>query len=201
MGLGTSGNGKIYVKVVSGQMAIRVSEGTPGAVSRVLQGGDSKGKLVHEQHYQFIDGKISGINVEVKSFGKFINIEIDNKYRLSIPWKSSMKRNIVSQMPNVNFASLVRIVAFSDKKNVKKNVVLIYQADEMVKFEYTKVNPNGLPEAVEKTVLGEKKLDYTAVEEFLYNALQTQIARFNEENGIAVEEVSEDDQEPSAEDF
>lgn len=199
MGLGTSGNGKTFVNVVGGKLAIRVTEGTPGAVSRVLQGsGDSKGKLVHEQHYQFLDGKLTRISYEVGTYGKHIKLEIDDKYLLTVPWKSSMKRNIVSQLPNVNFASQVRIVAFQDKDNVKKNVLLIYQGEEMVKFQHTKATPNGLPEPIEIVDLGETKLDYKPVEEFLYKVLQEQISRFNEENDIVVEDSAD---EPGADDF
>jgi len=198
MGLGNSGNGKTFVQVVGGMMAIRVSEGTQGAVSRVLAAGKNQGKLVYEQHYQYLDGKITGITYDVKDFGAFINIEIDDKYILSVPWKSSMKRNIVSQLPNVDFSSQVRINAFSDKTDAKRNVLLVKQNGENVKFQHTKDEPNGLPLPVETVELGKKKLDYKKVEEFLYNVLQAQIGRFNEENGIEVEPAND---EPSADDF
>ena len=194
MGLGNMGNGKVYVQIVDGKLAIRVSQTTEGAVSRVLSKGVNEGKLIYEQHFQFIDGKITNLTYETKPvFGASIKVEIDNKYIVSVPFKSSMKRNLVSQLPNIDYASPIRINVFLDKENSKKNVMLIYQNNEMIKFEYTKADPKGMPQPAEILVLGEKKLDYSKVEEFLYDALQSQIARFNEENGIEVEAEVEPD--------
>lgn len=199
MGLGNSGSGKTYVQVVDGKLAIRTNKGADGAVERVLTKGVNEGKLIYEQHFQFIDGKITGLTYEVKPvFGASIKVEIDDKYIVSVPFKSSMKRNLVSQLPNIDFSLPLRINVFLDKENAKKNVMLVYQNNEMVKFAHTKTDPNGLPQPVETIILGEKKLDYTKVEEFLYNVLMAQIARFNEENGIEVEAVEE---EPNGEDF
>ena len=199
MGLGNSGNGKTYVQVVNGKLAVRVSKGVAGAVERVLTKGINEGKTIFETYHPYIDGKITKLTYETKPvFGASIKVEIDEKYIVSVPWKSSMKRNLVSQLPNIDFSLPLRINVFLDKENAKKNVMLVYQNNEMVKFAHTKTDPNGLPQPVETTILGEKKLDYTKVEEFLYNVLMAQIARFNEENDIEVEAVEE---EPTGEDF
>lgn len=195
MGLGNSNGGKTFVQVVNGKFATRVGESTPGAVSRVLSAGKNQGKLVYEKHYEYLEGKITNVSYKVLPFGAFINLEIEDKYELSVPFKSGMKRNITCQLPNVDFSLPIHIRAFLDKTNAKKNVVLIHQNGKSIEFAHTKANPNGLPEPVETTELGQKKLDYSAVEEFLYNVLQQQIARFNEENGIVI------DDEPSEEDF
>lgn len=194
MGLGSYGTGKVYVQVYNGTLVIRAKEDTPGAVSRVLAAGINQGKMIFETQHPFIEGKITGLSYEVKDFGAFIKIEIDDKYVLSVPFQSSMKRNIVSQLPNVNFALHVKIDCFLDKQNAKKNVLLIKQNGAGVAFAYTKVSPNGMPEPVEIVKLGEKKLDYTKVEEFFYDALQKQITRYNTENGVEVDE-------PDASDF
>ena len=193
MGLGNSGSGKVFIRVINGKLAIRVKEGTSGAIQRILTAGDNEGKVVYEQHYKFLEGKITKLSYEVKSFGAFIEIEVDDKYVLSVPFKSSMKRNIVSQLPNVNFALPVKIMAFQDKET-SKNVLLIHQNDVKVKFAHTKDNPNGMPTPVEKVELGQKIWDYSAIEEFMYNTLLVQIARFNQENGI---EVESDEPDPS----
>lgn len=192
MGLGNGSGNKTYVSVVGGRLAIRVKEGTPGAIQRTTKDN----KVVYEQQYQYLDGKITHISYDIKPFGAFINVEVDGKYVLSVPFKSSMKRNVISQLPNIDFAKDIKVTAFQDKDK-KKNVILMYQDNEMVKFQHTKENPNGLPEPKEVVKLGKKEWDFSEVEQFMYDVLQQQIARFNKENGIEVAT----EEEPDGNDF
>lgn len=183
MGLeGNVNGGKKFVNIVGGQFTIRATEGTEGAVKRILTAKGYEGKIVHELQFPRLRGRITNIEFKKGNFGEVIEISIidDQQYILQIPWNSSMK-NVITRLPNVSYKEEVVFSAFKNDK--EQNVLLVYQGkgedgrDIIVPSAHTKDAPNGMPPATESTVRGEKKLDFSDVEEFLYGLLQGEIQR------------------------
>jgi len=192
MGLESNNNsGKKYVTVVAGNLTIRVSAGTQGAVQRQLTAGDNKGKVVNELQFPRLRGMITKLAyVQKENFGEFVEITVtdDQDYLLQLPWNSGMKTSILTRLPNVDLSKEVCFNAFADTEKENRNVLLIYQGktddgkDKLVPVAYSKDNPNGMPQAKKTMKLGKPSWDFSEVEEFLYGVLQAAITKVQELN-------------------
>ncbi len=198
MGLNKNkGNGK-FLGVTNARISLRVPEGTEGAVERKITRGKNEGKSVYELMFDSIDGYIVGGKVERKEIGGAVIESIVLKikdgseiFNLNIPWGSKMRDALVKSLPNIDVTKPVEVVVFPDKED-KSAVLLLKQSGENVKWHYTKDNPNGLPQPVQKTVKGVKKWDFSETETFLWNAAEEWFEQFQgDEAPEQQEEVDE----------
>jgi hypothetical protein len=173
MGLGNSNEGgKKFVTIVGGKWTLRVPEGTPGAVVRVLEKGPNAGKEIHELYYDHIDGELVGGIIKQGQFGTDICIDLKDgeTYTVQIPMESQYFSQFAKMVPNIDPTKPLYLGLGYDKER-GKNFLYGKQNGETVHSAYTKDNPNGMPPPVEKMVKGVKKWDFEAQENFLYEVV------------------------------
>jgi len=67
---GTRVKNLTYLSFVGGQLRERVEEGTKDAKSREIEKGPNKGKVIWEVAFDWIEGKLSGMEVDPGDYGK-----------------------------------------------------------------------------------------------------------------------------------
>lgn len=167
-GLGTRSNAqRTFVNLVNGKFAVRVKEGTEGAVTRQ----NANKVTVHELLYDTLEGRIKSVEKEVGD--KFVNWKIDFEvgdeiYVLSLPYSGRATNSILHRLPNVDFTKDVLLEAYfftGDEKGrlyeKPRTYVGVKQAGEKVPPYFvldptTKTYSNGLPE-LEKVFRGGKE--------------------------------------------
>ncbi len=174
MGLESRAEGK-YLTILGGKFSIRVPEGTEGAVART----NKIGKLVHEKFYEKFTGKLVSIKVTDGTYGKSWNFGFKDKediYTLQLSYSNSFATAFLKMLPNIDLSKDMTVspsVKEVDGKN--KSSLFVNQDGKPIKHAFTKDNPNGLPQMVEKVVKGQKVWDDTDRIEFLYAMVQKDI--------------------------
>lgn len=183
MGLKKRGTNKTFMTIVGGEFCIRVPEGTEGSRERKLTAGKNEGKTISELTYCEIAGMITDINYSEKDFGSFIEITIkdEKEYMLQIPWGSfSLRDSFIKRLPFVDPKKETIFTVFPDKET-GRSVFLVGQDGNFLKCKYTKDEPNGMPQPIEKQVRGRVSWDFTDCENFLFDVLKEEMKRFNSE--------------------
>lgn len=179
MALGNN-NSAIYLTIADGKIVRRFKDKTSNSKERVLQRGPNAGKIVHEEHYDFVQGIIKDIQVkDSKDYGKNWNVVIEDEgetYILQMDYSGGYSSAFLKMLPNVDLESHVKIspkITIDGEK--KKASLFIMQHGEAVKWYYTKDNPNGLPELEQKKVKGKVVYDDSDIMEFLEKMVNTEI--------------------------
>jgi hypothetical protein len=161
---------KIFLKVVGGKIAQKVSEGTLGAVART----NKNGEVVHEQYYNAIEGWIESIEFKPsKEYGNSYDVTIrdtDQVYVLNMGCSGRVTNGLLGRIPNIDLDSKMefRVFTIKDKVTLKdKQYSSVYQNGVKVEPFYTKDTPNGLPPMVQVKVKGELVWDDSDQIEFL----------------------------------
>lgn len=173
---------KTFVAILSGagKFAIRADKDTEGAVARDISKGPNSGKTVYELLYSELSGQIVNISYTKKDIGAQIEVTIEDngRYVLQIPWASRVRDQFIKRIVNTDLTTKVTFKVFSDKDSGRP-VFLIEQLGAYVPMSFTKNNPCGVPQPVQKIVRGEKSWDFTEVENFMFDRLQEVIANFS----------------------
>ena len=183
MGLKRKGTNKTFITIVGGEFCIRVPEGTEGARERKLTAGKNEGTMISELTYSEVSGMITDLKYSEKEFGSFIEITIkdDKEYMIQIPWNSfGIRDSFLKRLPFVDEKKETVFTVFPDKET-GRSVFLVSQDDDFIKCKFTKDEPNGLPQPIEKQVRGRITWDFSECENFLYNVLQENLPRFEAE--------------------
>jgi hypothetical protein len=173
MGLGNNNQmSKRFITIVGGKFTLRVPEGTDGATMRVLTKEGYEGKEVWEKYFDHVDGMLVGGELHEGKFGTDLCLDIkdDVIYTVQIPVNSPLFEQFAKCVPNIDPTNWLFLGLGYDKGR-DKHFLYIKQGknhDVSVHSAYTKDNPNGLPPAVEKKVMGKIKWDFEAQKEFLY---------------------------------
>ena len=197
MALGNSNSGgKQFVTIVQGKFTLRCPEGTDGATMRVLTKEGYEGKQVWEKYFDHIDGMLVGGELHEGKFGTdlCLNIKDDQVYTVQIPVNSVFFEQFAKCVPNIDPTNWLFLGTGFDKER-DKHFLYIKQGkahDVAVHSAYTKDNPNGLPQAVKKTVMGKTKWDFEAQKEFLYGNVVDFLGMIGEETASAVVPADED---------
>lgn len=174
--------GTDYWTVSGGNIVKRVDEGTPGAISRALEKGDNKGKLVWEIHEEAYEGKIRSVYVD-----KSDNPQYDDKLcirfgkaTVQMPVTSQHALSVICKLRNINLEEPILFEPYKMAKQGKPgkyNVgVVIRQNGEKVKNHLDPSKDGDLPELEQKKRAGKIEWDSTARDNFLYEHLVEWIA-------------------------
>ena len=155
------------IKIVQGSFRLEVPAGTENAVERI----NKLGATVNELAFNSLNGKITRFDIEDTKFGKQIKlcIQDDKDYYLSLGYADSLTVSIYKMLPNVDPSKGISL-ELSRKMGddgKERTSIFIKQNGENVKWAYTKVNKNGLPDMVKIRVNGKEEWDKTAQLDFL----------------------------------
>lgn len=178
MGLGNNNNA-IFLNIADGKIIRRFQNATKDSKERVLAKGPNAGKTVHEEHYSFVEGMITDIATKDSDYGKSWIVTIDDngeKFVLQMDYSGGYSSAFLKALPNVDLSQKVKL---SPKMTIegdkKKTTLFINQRGAAAKHFYTKDNPNGLPQMVQKKVKGKMQWDDSEMMEFFENMVNTEI--------------------------
>jgi hypothetical protein len=157
----------IYLSIQSGKIAHRVTEATSTSKSRTLDDG----KVIHEELYDSLEGKITGISFKDGNFGQQLLIQVEadgQRATLQMPLSSSPASGFLKALPNINPTELVK---FSPKMQEvdgkRKTSLFLSQGGKGVKWFWTKDNPGELPSMKKIKVKGKETWDDSEQIEYL----------------------------------
>lgn len=197
MGLETvSSTSNTFVTIVRGLFTIRLPDGADDtrAVERTLEKGPNAGKTVKELQFNKLSGKVVSASIDKSDFGTNIMFNVEDggdSYKLQIPVDSKFFGQIVKRLPNFNLDSDDTEFHMGYDSEHDKPFMYLRQDGVTVPMAYTKDNPNGMPKPVEKTVKGEKKLDFEKQENFLFDVATEFVGKFDGSTG-AKDEYQDD---------
>lgn len=174
-GLGNSSRAT-FINIIGGKFAVRVKEGTEGAVQRINKNGDA----VYELQYDHFTGYIKDLYVvNTEKVGKQYNIKLTtsngDEYVWTTPYSNPYTKAFLKMLPNVDFTKVVKITPSSKEVEGKRNNTLFMSQDNnIVKHAYTKDTP-GYPELEQLMVKGQLTWDDTKQMQFLENVVETQV--------------------------
>lgn len=178
MALGNN-NSAIYLNVADGKIVRRFQNATKDSKERVLAKGPNAGKVVHEEHYSFVEGKIVDIQTKDSEYGKSWLVTIqdgEEKYILQMDYSGGYSSAFLKALPNVDLSSKVKL---SPKMTIegdkKKTTLFVNQHGAACKHFYTKDQPNGLPQMKKIKVKGKDQWDDSDMMQFFEDMVKNEI--------------------------
>lgn len=166
-GLGMSNSGLVYLQIRGGKIVRPVKNATEKSVSRE----NKAKKLVHEEFYDNITGKIVSVTTKANEYGKFWVVKLDangKMYNIEFNYSGGYASTFLKALPNVNLNDLVTITPQQMVDGDKtKSVIFMWQNDKAIKHYFTRDNPNGLPPLKKIKVKGVDSWDDSDMMEFL----------------------------------
>lgn len=201
MGLGNNNNA-IFLNIADGKIIRRFQNATKDSVERTLTKGPNAGKVVHEEHYSFVEGMIVDISTKDSDYGKswLVTIQDGNeKFVLQMDYSGGYSSAFLKALPNVDLSQKVKLSPkMTMEGDKKKTTLFINQGGTAAKHYFTKDNPNGLPQMVQKKVKGKLTWDDSDMMEFFENMVNTQILPQLKSYKAVASEVEEVEQEEDA---
>ena len=199
MALLSKGKAGIYLSIQSGKIAQRITEPSSTSKSRTLESG----KVIHEELYDTLEGKITGIQFKDGEYGTQLIISLVNDEdvaHLQMPLSSSPASGFLKALPNVNADELVRFKPKMEEKDGKRKTSLfLSQNGQGVKWYWTKDNPGDLPSMKKIKVKGKEtwddsdQIDY--LKAYVTDTFLPKIGKSKTDNTPAVE-TDDDDTTP-----
>lgn len=159
MALLSKGKQGIYLSIQSGKIAQRIAEPTSTSKSRTLESG----KVIHEELYDTLEGRITGIQFKDGDYGQQLIISLENEgdiAHLQMPLSSSPASGFLKALPNVQPEALVKFKPKMEEKDGKRKTSLfLSQGGQGVKWYWTKDNPGELPPMKKIKVKGKETWD------------------------------------------
>jgi len=172
MGLKNYSEGGIYLSIAEGKLVRQFKDAIKDiTVSRI----NKNGKTVHEQKFDYIEGKITNLRTNINDYGKQWIVELTddeaNIFKINIMYSSRYANSFLRCLPNIDLSKSVKLQPWSliDKKDPTKTVTGITMWQDNIKIEpfYTKEVPNGCPPMVQVKFKGELKWDSSDLDAFL----------------------------------
>lgn len=182
MGLNESTqSGSVFVNIVNGSFARRVTPETPGAKKRVIEKKDGSKKEVHELYYRDLTGNITDATIDSTDFGDQLKIFVDDlgeKFIVSMSLSSREAKSFMCCLKNINMDDAVTLFPFNFEGDDKRVIGLnVYQGatssgeriDKSLKVQpyFSRETPNGLPQVPDGADTDEFKLVMKQQEIFL----------------------------------
>ena len=174
MAVGNSSNAAFY-NISNGKICRQFKSPTKDSKERV----NMNGKTVHEEHYDYIDGIITDIQIRDGDYGKSWNINLDDDGQqqvLQMPYSSGYSNSFLKTLPNVDLNSKVKLIPKLTVENDKKKTTLfVNQNGSAIKWAFTKDHPGDLPQLKQIKVKGKITWDDSDLMEFLENMVKNDI--------------------------
>ena len=184
-GLGTAQSGTTFLQIRGGKIVRPVKEATEKSVSRE----NKAKKIVHEEFYDSITGKILSVSTKSNEYGKFwvIKLEANSKmYNIEFNYSGGYASTFLKTLPNADLSQLITIAPKSIIDGDKtKSVIFLNQNGKGLKHYFSKDNPNGLPPLKKIKHKGVETWDDSDMMDFLENYV-TKLFN-NEEPNVEVE--------------
>lgn len=171
-GLKNYGGGGIYLSIAEGKLVRTHKEAIKDVTTSRI---NKNGRTVHEEKFDYIEGKLSGLRVNINDYGKqYVLTIIDdesNKFFINIMYSSRYANSLLRCLPNIELNSSVKLQPWSliDRKDPTRTVtgITMWQHNKKIEPFYTKEQPNGCPPMTQVKFKGEMKWDSTDLDEFL----------------------------------
>jgi len=177
MAAGKSTN-EIYYGISNGKIVRQFLNKTDNSVERI----NKNGRIVYEVFYDFIDGVIMNISIKAHDeYGKFWQVVLKDEesgtvQNLQFNYSSGYANGFLKALPNIDLSQKVKIIPNAKKEADKtKTTIFLKQFDKVIKWYFTKANPNGLPELKKIKIKGKSTWDDSEAMEFLESMVINQI--------------------------
>lgn len=192
MGLETN-NRAIYLSIGEGKITRRVNEPTGKSKQRTTK----EGRVVNEEIYDAISGHLIDIKVTThEKYGKFWAIYLkdgEDVFCLQTNYSGSYASAFLKALPNADLTERVKLIPYMKIVDGKeKPTLFISQGGHALKHFYTKEEPKGLPQMVQRKVKGQMVWDDTDMLEFLEKMVMTEIVPKLPKSGTAQPANSKD---------
>ncbi len=164
---------------------------------------NKNGKTVYFAEYESIEGMCEGAWFRMEpdmSDEMRLRMQADDEsYVVCMYVDGPYFRSFAKLVPNIDLTLPFEIKPYDfETKDGKRMVgVTVYQDGEKVLPAFTRDNPNGLPEAVQKVKKGKKVWDFSDQEDFLWDVMQDFCAEVLELHPRKDAESAPDDELPS----
>lgn len=186
-----------YLGVRKGQLTLRVSEPTETSESRTIGDGD-KARKIHEEIFDCIeDAYIVGIykresDVPFQS-DKLITWEVLMKtkegdlYQVTLPYSSRYAQGFFTRIESVDFSKPVDMNLYNIKGDDGKSraYLTLSQGGEKIPSNYTKDNPNGMPELKQFVLKNKTVWDDSEQLKFFEAIMEDAVKKIEEATGKA----------------
>lgn len=170
---------------------MKTNEVEKNVFSRELKKGVNTGKSVLEKRFDQFTGQL--IKIEVENHDQFgmswafkfdVTVDQPEFIILKLPYSSGYSNNILTRLPNVkSFDNDVTLKGYKftpsgeakERMGISMFEVIGENESKITPF-YTRENPNGIPQMVEKTISGKKVWDDSDRLEFLHNMVNETIS-------------------------
>ena len=168
----SGGLNTMYLSVADGNLVRQHKEANQYTTQRITK----TGKVVHEEFFKELTGKLISISTRENDYGKqwqLTFVDDEATFVVSIPYSSRYAASFLKALPNINLNKEFKLMpwAMKDKVDPTKTItgITLYQNDVKIAPYYTKENPNGLPQMQKIKVKGKEQWDDSEMMAFLEN--------------------------------
>ena len=171
----------IFMKISNGSINYSVTEDTPGNIKteyKDKQTGETK--FSYKMEVGGLLGKIVKLSYRDSEYGRNLEVRIKDgteTVNLQLKSESSLHHSFVNMImnPSFDFNEVVEFSAWkqdkvSNGKTFTNNYLGLRQHGEKIDFTHTKQSNDG-PQPEVKTVAGQKKWDFSPLEDYYYNVV------------------------------
>ena len=180
MGLENTQRSCTFIRIRYGKMPVRVKEPTKTSVEYEYTRGPNAGKIVHEELFDKLTGKIIDIYWrEHKEYGRTWCVLVQDKdeemFQLEFDYSSRYTSGFFTRLENCDLSREISFRTFAikdDETGKLKYYGTIEQDGEKITPKYTKENPNGLPPMEKKFFNGKEQWDSFEQTEFFRKLIE-----------------------------
>lgn len=164
-----------YYNISNGKICKTVQSPTATSKERT----NKNGRVVNEEFYDYIEGRITDIQTRENDYGKNWLISMSDSegdYVLQMPYSSGYSAAFLKTLPNIDLDQQVKLTPkLTIEGEKKKTVLFVSQKGKALKFFYTKDTPNRIPQLEQKKVKGKMVWDDSEIMFFLEEMVKNEI--------------------------
>jgi hypothetical protein len=186
----------IFLGISNGKIVRAFKEPTADSKSRI----NKMGRAVHEEFYDYVEGKITGIRVKESEYGKFWVVSLKDggtDYLLEMNYSGGNSGAFLKVLPNIDPTKKICIIPRTDTVNEKKRSSLIIdQNGKALKWFWTKDAPGDMPKLEQKKIKGVTVWDDSEMMEFLEKYASDWVAKHLSAAATNEDAAEHPDQDP-----
>ena len=162
-------NHAIYLGISEGKIVRSHKQPNANTVERI----NKNGKVVYEEFFRGIKGKIMHISTKENDYGKFWVINLvdttsGERYIVEFNYSGGVASAFLKALPNVNLQEEVELIPnMKIDGDKKKTGLFLNQNGRGLKWFWNKDNPGELPQLEQKKIKGKAVWDDSAQMEYL----------------------------------